>query len=164
MVQDPEPHHEVETIYTNMIPTLSPYGLIQEAIWPNRWLVLVSCVLLNCTRRKQVEKVFPTFIRSYDVPERLLHERYDTISDLIAPLGFQKRRTNTLFKLAGAYLDWDGSEVRSLPGIGEYAARAWEIFVLDRLGDDEPDDGALKLYWSWRKHVGTLQFQRPSDR
>ncbi len=132
-------------------PLFSPYGLIQESLWPNEWLILVSCVLLNCTSRKQVERVIPTFISKYETPEKLLNENEQAIIDLVSPLGFKNRRTKTLYKLANDYLKTDWKDALELSGIGEYAARAWRIFIKNDLGDSVPNDGALKAYFLWRK-------------
>lgn len=137
-------------------PLMSPYGLIQESLWPDEWLVLVSCVLLNCTRRKQVEQVFDVFTHLLPDPKSLLECDPEMLRDQIMTLGFMQRRASTLKKLAAAYMTWDHVDPSTLPGIGEYGTRAWKIFMKDDLGDDEPKDGALKLYWRWRKHINVL--------
>lgn len=134
-----------------LAPLVSPYCLMQESLWPNEWLILVSCVMLNRTKRKQVEKIFPEFLKRFKTCESILRAERSEIEELLRPLGFKKRRTQTLYKLATAYLSWDRTDVKTLPGIGEYASRAWEIFVRNELGSDEPQDGALKLYWLWRR-------------
>jgi methyl-CpG-binding domain protein 4 len=139
-----------------MIPPRSPYSLIQEDLWPNEWLILVSCVLLNCTSRRQVEKVWPDFRRLSHTPETLLVTDKDHIVNTIKSLGFASRRTSTLLKLAQAYLSNGWVHARELPGIGKYGSRAWEIFVKGFLGDQPPRDGALEKYWRWAKQNGAL--------
>lgn len=42
-----------------------------------------------------------------------------------------------------------GAAIRELHGIGEYAARAYEIFCLGQAGDKMPDDGPAAKYWCW---------------
>jgi methyl-CpG-binding domain protein 4 len=133
------------------MPVMSPYCLLQEHVWPNPWLVLVACVTLNRTRRKQVERVFPEFVQKFSSPQDLLATDPVVVKTLISCLGFGTRRTKTLFKLAEKYVAWDRINVNELPGVGEYASRAWQIFVKNDLGDVEPRDGALKLYWTWAK-------------
>jgi len=131
------------------IPPRSPFGLIQEDLWPDEWKILVSCVMLNCTSRKQVEKVLPIFFRQWPDAISLLQADVNEISSVIKPLGFKDRRTKLLLNLANVYSsNW--TEIRSLPGIGEYAARAWEIFCKNKLGDFAPSDHALVKYWNWR--------------
>jgi endonuclease III len=76
------------------------------------------------------------------------------IRDMIAILGLADRRSKTLVKLSQAYVRWDGVDVRSLPGVGEYAAAAHDIFCLHRWNQiPEPKDGALKNYWKWINKV-----------
>jgi len=136
-----------------MQPLFSPFGLIQESIWPNKFLILVSCILLNCTSRKQVEKVMPVFIQRYNTPELLLKEDETVIIELLSPLGFKNRRTKTLYRLANVLSNNDWKNVLDLPGVGEYAARAWDIFVNGDLGTSPPKDGALKSYYEWRNRI-----------
>lgn len=137
-----------------MIPKRSPYGLIQEDLWPDEWKCLVACMMLNCTTRKQIEKVLPEFFRQWPNPKSFLDAPKDEVSRLIAPLGFQNRRTDRLFEMTVAYDVGKWSHVSELPGIGEYASRAWEIFFKNDLGKHPPVDGALVLYWKWRKKHG----------
>lgn len=137
-----------------MIPPRSGFGLIQEDLFPDEWKVLVSCMMLNCTSRKQVEKVLPTFFNKWSTAKDLINADQDEIAETISPLGFKNRRTKNLLSMSKAYLDQDWQDPRDLPGIGEYAARAWEIFFDNKLGEEPPADGALVLYWNWRKQHG----------
>lgn len=137
-----------------MIPQRSPFGLIQEDLFPDEWKCLVACLMLNCTARKQVEKVIPTFFKKWPNPLSFLSASQDDVADLISPLGFRNRRTQRLFEMTEAYSKREWKHVSELPGIGEYASRAWEIFFENKLGDEPPNDGALVLYWKWRKQHG----------
>jgi methyl-CpG-binding domain protein 4 len=134
-----------------MIPPRSGYGLIQEDLWPDSWKIFVSCVMLNCTTRKQVEKILPKFFSLWPRAEELLKSNPEDIAETIATLGFKNRRTKNLLSMSRLYLEREWKDPRELPGIGEYGARAWEIFCADKLGDEPPKDGALVLYWEWRK-------------
>lgn len=142
------------------IPPRSPYGLIQEDLWPNTWLLLVSCMMLNCTSRKQVEKVLPEFMKRWPDPASFLRAERQEIVDLIKPLGFKDRRTDNLIKMTTRFLTGPWEHAAELPGVGVYAARAWEIFCRDVLGDEPPKDHALTQYWAWRKR----HEQRKTDR
>ncbi len=137
-----------------MIPHLSPYGLIQESLWPNEWRILVSCIMLNCTSRKQVEKVIDRFFQKWPDANSLLDSSIDEICELITPLGFKNRRAKRLLEMSQHYAQKKWTHASELPGIGEYASRAWEIFVKNNLGDHPPNDGALVVYWNWRKKHG----------
>jgi len=137
-----------------LIPPRSGFGLIQEDLWPDEWKILVSCMLLNCTSRKQVEKVLPCFFSKWPNPETLIKAKSDEISETISSLGFKNRRTNNLVKMSKEYLKFQWKDPKDLPGIGDYASRAWQIFFANNLGDLPPKDGALVIYWNWRKKHG----------
>lgn len=134
-------------------PVRSPFGLIQEDLWPDTWLILVSCMMLNCTSRKQVEKVLPEFMRRWPTAGDFIRANDEDVIALCKPLGFANRRTTNLKKMTEVYLATDWTHARQLPGIGEYAARAWEIFCEGVLGSEPPKDGALVRYWNWRIDV-----------
>jgi len=136
---------------TKWMPPRSPYGLIQEDLWPDEWMILVSCVMLNCTTRKQVEKILPEFRRRWPDPKSFLEADNTEVATLIAPLGFLRRRTVCLKKMTEAYLTGDWEHARDLPGIGEYGGAAWEIFCKGVFQDEPPEDHALVLYWKWYK-------------
>lgn len=139
------------------IPPRSPFGLIQEDLWSPRaeseWLILVTCIMLNCTSRKQVEGVLPEFISRWPTPQRFLTSDRYSVVELCKPLGFANRRTDNLLKMTRRFVSNDWTHARELPGIGEYAARAWEMFCMGELGDEPPRDGALTVYYGWLKQA-----------
>ena len=137
-----------------MIPPRSPYSLIQEDLWGEphyEWRILVSCMLLNQTTRRQAEKVMPEFFRRWPQPRLLAKADPVEIAELIGCLGFVRRRTLNLKKMTSGYLSGSWTHARELYGIGDYGAAAWEIFCKGTLPDDCPKDHALTLYWKWRK-------------
>lgn len=134
------------------LPPRSPFGLIQEDVWPDQWALLVVCMMLNCTSRKQVERVFPAFMERWPTPQAFMGAERSVVEALCKPMGFATRRTDNLLKMTTSYLTGPWSHARELHGVGEYAARAWEIFYLGVLGDTVPKDHALTDYWRWRKH------------
>jgi methyl-CpG-binding domain protein 4 len=136
-------------IKSGWIPPRSPYGLIQEDIFPDEWLILVSCVMLNQTSRKQVERVLPEFRRRWPTPDALLEAPINDVTEVLRPLGFCNRRTKNLYLLSGCFLAEPWQHARELPGIGEYGARAWEIFCRGEIGNTPPKDHALTDYWRW---------------
>jgi methyl-CpG-binding domain protein 4 len=125
--------------------------LIQEDLYPNEWAILVSCMMLNCTSRKQVEKVLPEFLKRWPGPQQFMEAPVTEVVDLCRPLGFANRRTINLKKMTEAYLAGGWQHARELPGIGEYAAAAWEIFCLGVFSEDPPKDHALVQYHEWAR-------------
>lgn len=134
------------------MPPRSPYGLIQEDLFPDEWKCLVACMMLNCTSRKQVEKVITSFFKKWPDADSLIKSEQQEISAVISPLGFKTRRTQNLLNMSRAYVHLSWTHAKQLPGIGDYASRAWEIFFKNELGEHAPKDGALVLYWKWRKN------------
>jgi methyl-CpG-binding domain protein 4 len=132
-------------------PPVSPYGLIQETLWPDRWKILLSCMFLNCTSRKQVEKILPRFFDLWPTPKDLLASDRNVLVEVIKPLGFANRRAENIVKMSAAFSQGDWNDIKELPGIGEYAAAAYGIFCLGLLGSEPPKDGALVKYYNWRK-------------
>lgn len=141
------------------LPPRSPYGLLQEDCVPDEWRVLVVCMMLNCTTRKQVEKVLPEFIKRWPGPREMLACSREELIDVIRPLGFANRRASSLLKMTRHYLAGPWHHAKELPGIGIYAARAWEMFCRDITGDEPPVDHALVRVYHWRK----LHEQRKED-
>lgn len=134
-----------------MIPPRSPFGLIQEDLWPDAWKILLACMFLNCTSRKQAQKVLPTLFKKWPSPEELIAcDRQDLI-DTIRPLGFANRRSENIIKMSREYISGLWKDVRELPGIGEYAGAAYDIFCKGKLPEAPPTDGALVRYYEWRK-------------
>jgi len=153
------------------LPRRSPFGLIQEDVFPSEWLVLVCGMLLNQTSRKQIDRVFPMFVEKWSSPVRFIEADRIEIETLLRPLGLASRRTKLLFDMTKTYLTSDWAHARELPGVGTYGSRSWEIFCVGTLGDEEPRDRALTLYWKWaRKHErreketsGKREESRPED-
>lgn len=135
------------------IPPRSPYSLIQEDLWSSapesEWLILVTCMMLNCTSRKQVERVLPEFRRRWPTPEAFINVDHAEVVGVIRSLGFADRRATNLQKMTACYPACDWTHAGSLPGVGPYAAAAWEIFCAGAVPIECPKDGALSRYWRW---------------
>jgi methyl-CpG-binding domain protein 4 len=133
------------------IPPRSPWGIIQEDLWPNEFQIIIVCLLLNKTSRKQVEKVLPKLFASWPDAKSMSTADPESLAKVIAPLGLQNRRSKTLINFSKKFFQKDWKHVHELPGVGEYAAAAWEIFCLGKLPQECPKDHALVKYYHWRK-------------
>lgn len=107
--------------------------------------------MLNCTSRKQVEKVWPEFVVRFPTPHALLASSDDEVKVVISSLGFKDRRTKMLFAMTREYVKDEWTTARELPGIGEYAVRMHEMLFCGHLGDAPPKDHALVRVWEWMK-------------
>ena len=135
-----------------------PVPLLQELYWPDPWKVTVICIMLNCTQRKQVEPMIETFFARYPDAESYIKayewelSRNDVI-ELLRPLGFYNRRALRLYRFSEDYLSKGLSDIRKLHGVGEYAARCYEMLFLGQFGEAPPDDHALTDYWFFYKKL-----------
>lgn len=127
---------------------ISPVGLLQEYVCDNEFLTICVAVLLNCTTRKQVDKIFPEFIRKYSSACDVVNSD-EKLTSLLKPLGFANRRSKTLVKLANAYIK-GFKHASELPGIGIYGSASWEIFCKNIVPKEPPKDHALARYVTWR--------------
>ena len=125
------------------------YGLVQEKFLPDGWKVLCCCLCLNLTTRKQMEPVMDILFQRWPSAASLAAANEADVEDVIKSLGMQKKRAVTLIKMSSQYASGSWTEVRELKGVGEYAARAYEIFILGKIGSSPPKDHALLLYWNF---------------
>ena len=125
----------------------SPYGLLEELYRREPWKLLVSCMLLNCTTRLQVDRVLPALFNRYPTA-RALAAAPDAaeLERLLAPLGLQRRRSKSLLRFSREYTEKPWADVMELHGVGKYAADAYAIFILGRWRETRPDDHALNFY------------------
>ena len=127
-------------------PPKSPHGLIQEDLWPDEWKILVACLLLNLTTRKQVDGVIYRLFDEYPDPSALMAADLQDLQDLIRPLGMWRKRAKTLKRFSEEYLLGEWGEAKDLHGCGKYANDSWKIFCRGSWRDVEPNDHALNMY------------------
>ena len=133
------------------IPPKSPHGLIQEDLWPNEWKVLVSCLLLNLTTRKQVDKVIGSLFEAYPTPEALALATEADLHSMLRTLGMWRKRAKTLIRFSKEFLAGDWHTAKDLYGCGKYADDAWHIFCVGDWISIDPSDHALNDYHNFLK-------------
>lgn len=141
-------------------PPKSPHGLIQEDLWPDEWRILISCLLLNLTTRKQVDGVIFELFERYPTPTSLLNADSTELQTLIKPLGMWRKRTQTLLRFTREYLAGEWDQVIDLFGCGKYANDAWRIFCVGDWQDVEPNDHALNMYHEWLREGDPVHVSR----
>lgn len=144
-------------------PPYTPYDLLQEQYWPDRWKVAIVCMFLNCTRRSVAEPIVRSFFELHSDPETYACHYLDpieraNIEDLIAPLGFRNRRAERIFRFSIDYLA--DISVERCHGIGAYAAACDRMFFEKEFDDVPPDDGVLANVWNWIVRAGGRKFDR----
>jgi methyl-CpG-binding domain protein 4 len=129
---------------------MSPYELLQEIYFDDPWKSQVSCILLNCTRRAQVDKIRDELFSKYSTPDLMAAADPAELAERLRPLGFYNRRARSLIRFSTEWIGKSWQHPRELYGIGQYAADSWDIFYNDRL-DINPNDGVLVKYVIWKR-------------
>ena len=112
-------------------------------------------MLLNLTSRRSAEKIIPRLFARYPTPQDLADADEIELAEIVAPLGLKNRRSKSLVSMAKKYVSGSWKHPRELPGVGEYAATAWQIFIDGTLPPQCPKDGALTAYYKWRMSIAS---------
>ena len=128
------------------IPPESPYDLLQERFWPDEWKVLVVCLMLNQTSRKQVEPMIADFFSCFPTPESIVDSCEVDLRSFLKPLGLVNRRVKTLKRFSEEFVTKKWTNAIELYGCGKYADDAYRIFMKGEWRDVEPNDHALNDY------------------
>lgn len=94
----------------------SPLGLLEELFGDDPWRLLLSTILLNRTRRNQVDGVLSQLLDRWPTPHALIEMArgqekdaddmmLDELINLIAPLGIKNRRARGIIRFCREYVD-----------------------------------------------------------
>jgi len=129
------------------------YGLIQEKYWPDEWKILVCCLCLNLTTRKQMEPVVDVLFQKWPNALAMSQANDVDLEDTIKTLGMQKKRTQTLKRMSAQFHAAQWKDVNELHGVGKYASDAYRIFILGDWRNVQPKDHALSDYHSFLQKI-----------
>ena len=118
--------------------------LLQEVYLNDPWKMLVCCMLLNLTNRKQVDTIREELFTKYPTPKDMMMAEHSDLVDIIKPLGLYNTRAQRLIKMSKGYVNGFKS-VDELYGVGQYAKDSWEIFQNNNL-NVKPRDKVLQEY------------------
>ena len=118
--------------------------LLQEIYQPDGWKMLVCCMLLNLTNRKQVDTVRVKLFKKYPTPKDMMNASHRELADMLKPLGLYNRRATSLRLMSAGYISGFKS-VDELYGIGQYAKDSWEIFQNNNM-NIKTNDKVLQEY------------------
>ena len=118
--------------------------LLQEVYLNDPWKMLVCCMLLNLTNRKQVDTIREELFTKYPTPNDMMKAEHLYLVDIIKPLGLYNTRAQRLIKMSEGYVSGFKS-VDELYGVGQYAKDSWEIFQNNNL-NVKPNDKVLQEY------------------
>tara|TARA_B100000212_G_scaffold339996_1_gene319577 strand:+ start:584 stop:1009 length:426 start_codon:yes stop_codon:yes gene_type:complete len=134
------------------IPPKSPFDLLQERYWPDDWKILVVCLLLNQTSRKQVEPMIEKFFKRWPDARTATLANEDEMREVLRPLGMFNRRVKTIKKMSQQFLDGFEDAVE-LYGCGKYADDTYRIFMKGEWKEVNPNDHALNDYHGYLREV-----------
>ena len=89
----------------------SPLGLLEELFVDEPWRLLLSTILLNRTRRNQVDGVLAKLLDRWPAPQAIIsiaddkQSALEELTNLIAPLGIKNRRARGIIQFCRDYLD-----------------------------------------------------------
>jgi len=118
--------------------------LLQEIYQDDPWKMMVCCILLNLTKRQQVDIIREELFEKYPTEYEMMEADEEELSQLLQPLGLYRRRAKTLIKFSWMWVN-GFNDVKELYGVGQYASDSWEIFQNDNRGID-PTDKVLQEY------------------
>jgi len=142
---------------TTWVPPKSPYDLLQERFWPDGWKILMVCLMLNQTSRKQVEPMVTEFFDLFPTPESVVDGDEDILRSLLRPLGLVNRRIKTIKRFSEEFVTKKWVTAKELYGCGKYADDAYRIFIKGEWPEVEPNDHALNDYHNFLVQSGQLQ-------
>jgi len=125
---------------------------LQEKFKDDPWKMLVSCMLLNLTSRRHVDKVIDQLFEKFPTANRMEAATPEAIGEIIRPCGLWRTRSVTLQKMSGhwsrmklafPFQDPPEREVARMPGVGPYALDSYRFFVLADTSRFESGDKEL---------------------
>ena len=119
--------------------------LIQERYFPDRWKMLICCLMLNLTSYKQVLPIIDGFFERWPDPDAASKADEQEMKEYLKSLGMYNKRSKTIIKMAKQVLD-GFSHPKQLHGCGKYASDSDAIFYQGKWKEVVPNDGALKRY------------------
>lgn len=160
----------VTTPRSRAISVTSPFGFLEELFTDDPWRLLLCAILLNRTRRSQVDKVMYAFLNTWPTAESVLGGDLECMGRILQPLGIHYRRSEGIVRFTKQYLEMldrkessgvhnaafqlSQQEIMSLYNCGEYAFGAYRLFILQDV-DFDPEDHALRSYAEYQRSVSS---------
>lgn len=126
----------------------SPYNLLQEVYREDVWKMMVCCMLLNQTTRRQVDAVRHNFFSRWPNARKAMNADPTEMAHVIRSLGFSNRRTESIIRMSREFMEKPWKKPIELYGLGQYAQDSFDIFVR-RAHVGAPSDKFLSKYVKW---------------
>lgn len=129
---------------------------MQQRYADEPWKLLVCCVLLNQTHRRQVDRVLEELFERYPDCLAMAMADEDELADAVRSTGFARSKARRLVELSSGWAVSSSpippeSYVAGLAGVGPYALDSYRIFVL---GDTSRCDSRDKELLAWARENG----------
>ena len=105
--------------------------LLQEIYQDDPWKMMVCCILLNLTKRQQVDIIRQELFQLYPTPYAMVNSDEYYLSHLLQPLGLYNKRAQTLKKFSQDYIN-GFNDIQECYGVGQYGKDSWNIFQLNK--------------------------------
>jgi methyl-CpG-binding domain protein 4 len=138
-------------------PPASPFGLLEELFCDDPWKLLLCCILLNQTTRRQVDPVLTRFLKVYPSAEASSMAQVEDVAAILRPLGLRKR-ANGVIRFSAEFCSGTWRRPCDLPWVGRYGEDAFCIFCGEEgrvpfrercKAIPQPQDHALRAYMEW---------------
>ena len=131
------------------------YVIIEEIYMPDKWKVMLVCIMLNRTNYKQVLPVAEQLFSKYPTIEQMLGANVNELREILRPLDFYNRRTKMILDfVTHAYMEGiTRHNIRSMPGIGQYAYDCYMILFEGSTECPSKDHALLKYIAHHEKQI-----------
>ena len=92
---------------------------------------MVCCILLNLTKRQQVDLIREELFNTYPTEYHMIEADEESLSTLLQPLGLYRKRAQTLKKFSWDYIN-GFNDIQECYGVGQYGKDSWNIFQLNK--------------------------------
>jgi methyl-CpG-binding domain protein 4 len=126
------------------------------------WKMIVACILLNRTKRIQVDRVIEPLFNRWPSSKEMAAADLESLKELLRPLGFQTRRSTALKKFSAAYMSLltvNENTAADLPYVGAYALDAYKLFILNQV-HLAPEDKDLRKVVHFRRTIISHIYER----
>ena len=104
---------------------------------------MVCCILLNLTKRQQVDLIRAELFNTYPTEYHMIEADEESLSTLLQPLGLYRKRAQTLKKFSWDYIN-GFNDIQECYGVGQYGKDSWNIFQLNKHTNHSNDKVLLK--------------------
>ena len=138
---------------TRFVPDGVPCLTQRVTVRLGTWHLLVGCMMLNRTERRQAWRALDALFDLAPGPEGLTVVPDDALREILRPCGFGERR---LIALRALTEDWlEGVPIADIRHVGRYALDSHAIFCRGERPDPETvQDHQLQLFLEGEKREG----------